>query len=120
MAGTLVAKTCTPCRGGIPPLTPQEAERFHTHVPQWELRDEARRIERSFQLRNFREALALVQQVGELAEAEGHHPDIRFGWGYVTVVMQTKKIKGLHENDFIMAAKIDRLFEQASQQPVGL
>ena len=56
----------------------------------------------------------------EPAEAEGHHPDIRFGWGYVTVVMQTKKIKGLHENDFIMAAKIDRLFEQASQQPVGL
>ena len=72
MTGTLVAKTCTPCRGGIPPLTPQEAERFHSHVPQWELRDEARRIERSFRLRNFRGALALVQQVGELAEAEGH------------------------------------------------
>ena len=55
--------------------------------------------------------VALVQQVAELAEAEGHHPDISFGWGYVTVVMQTKKIKGLHENDFIMAAKIDRLSE---------
>ena len=62
--------------------------------------------------RNFREAFALVQQVAELADAEGHHPDISFGWGYVTVVMQTKKIKGLHENDFIMAAKIDRLFER--------
>ena len=109
MVDTLVAKTCTPCRGGIPPLTPQEAEHFHVHVPQWEVRDEARRIERTFRFRNFREALALVQQVGELAEAEGHHPDISFGWGYVTVVMQTKKIKGLHENDFIMAAKIDRL-----------
>jgi 4a-hydroxytetrahydrobiopterin dehydratase len=120
MADILDAKTCTPCRGGIPPLTPQEAERFHAHVPQWELRDEARRIERSFQLRNFREALAIVQQVGELAEAEGHHPDIRFGWGFVSVVMQTKKIKGMHENDFIMAAKIDRLFERASQQSVGL
>ncbi|MGB7915630.1 MAG: 4a-hydroxytetrahydrobiopterin dehydratase, partial [Rhodomicrobium sp.] len=105
MAGTLVAKTCTPCRGGIPPLTPQEAERFHPHVPQWEVRDEARRIERTFRFRSFREALGLVQQVGEFAEAEGHHPDIRFGWGYVTVAMQTKKIKGLHENDFIMAAK---------------
>jgi 4a-hydroxytetrahydrobiopterin dehydratase len=113
MVGTLVAKTCTPCRGGIPPLTPQEAERFHVDVPQWEIRDEARRIERTFRLGNFREALALVQRVGELAEAEGHHPDISFGWGYVTVVMQTKKIKGLHENDFIMAAKIDRLFERA-------
>jgi 4a-hydroxytetrahydrobiopterin dehydratase len=113
MVGTLVAKTCTPCRGGIPPLTLQEAERFHVDVPQWEIRDEARRIERTFRLGNFREALALVQRVGELAEAEGHHPDISFGWGYVTVVMQTKKIKGLHENDFIMAAKIDRLFERA-------
>ena len=107
-------KHARPAEGVSRLLTPQEAERFHIHVPQWELRDEARRIERSFQLRNFREALALVQQVGELAEAEGHHPDIRFGWGYVTVVMQTKKIKGLHENDFIMAAKIDRLFEPAS------
>src|SRR5271166_6447682 len=99
---------------GIPPLTPQEAEHFHVHVPQWEIRDEARRIERTFRFRNFREAFAHVQQVGELAETEGHHPDISFGWGYVTVVMQTKKIKGLHENDLIMAAKIDRLFERAS------
>ncbi|HEX5864817.1 MAG TPA: 4a-hydroxytetrahydrobiopterin dehydratase [Casimicrobiaceae bacterium] len=71
------------------------------------------RIEGTFRVRNFREAFALVQQVGELAEAEGHHPDISFGWGYVTVVIQTKKIKGLHENDFIMAAKIDRLFKRA-------
>ena len=119
MIDTLVAKTCTPCRGGIPPLTPQEAERFHVHVPQWEVRDEARRIERTFRVRNFGEALALVQQVGELAEAEGHHPDISFGWGYVTVVMQTKKIKGLHENDFIMAAKIDRLSEPVVLPSIG-
>jgi 4a-hydroxytetrahydrobiopterin dehydratase len=104
MIDTLVAKTCTPCRGGIPPLTTQAAEHFHVH---------ARRIERTFRSRNFREAFALVQQVAELAEAEGHHPDISFGSGYVTVVMQTKKIKGLHENDFIMSAKIDRLFERA-------
>ena len=119
MVDALVAKTCTPCRGGIPPLTPQEAEHFHVHVPQWEVRDEARRIERTFRLGNFREALALVQQVGELAEAEGHHPDISFGWGYVTVVMQTKKIKGLHENDFIMAAKIDRLSEPVVLPSIG-
>ena len=81
-------------------LRPQEAEHLHLHVPQWEIRDEARRIERTFRFPNFREAFAHVQQVAELAEAEGHHPDISFGWGYVTVVMQTKKIKGLHENDF--------------------
>ncbi len=119
MIDTLVAKTCTPCRGGVPPLTPQEAEHLHLHVPQWEVRDEARRIERTFRFRNFREAFALVQQVTELAEAEGHHPDISFGWGYVTVAMQTKKIKGLHENDFIMAAKIDRLSEPVVLPSIG-
>jgi 4a-hydroxytetrahydrobiopterin dehydratase len=119
MVDTLAAKTCTPCKGGIPPLTPQEAEHFHVHVPQREVRDEARRIERTFRLRNFAEAFALVQQVGVLAEAEGHHPDISFGWGYVTVVMQTKKIKGLHENDFIMAAKIDRLSEPVILPSIG-
>jgi 4a-hydroxytetrahydrobiopterin dehydratase len=71
--------------------------------------DEAHRIERAFRFRNFQEALSFVQQVGELAEAEGHHPDISFGWGYAIVSLRTKKIKGLHENDFIMAAKIDRI-----------
>jgi len=93
MVDTLLGKKCAPCRGGVPSLTPQEAEHFHVHVPQWEVRDQARRIERTFRFRNFREAFALVQKVGELAEAEGHHPDISFGWGYVTVVMQTKKSK---------------------------
>jgi 4a-hydroxytetrahydrobiopterin dehydratase len=71
--------------------------------------DDARRIERTFRFRDFREALTFVETVGELAEAQGHHPDIGFGWGYATVSLRTKKIKGLHENDFIMAAKIDRL-----------
>jgi 4a-hydroxytetrahydrobiopterin dehydratase len=59
--------------------------------------------------KNFREALTFVQQVGELAESEGHHPEISFGWGYVIVSLRTKKTRGLHENDFIMAAKINRL-----------
>jgi len=113
MVDTLVGKTCTPCKGGIPPLTPQEAERLHAQVPTWEVRDEARRIERRCQFRNFGEALRFVQRVGELAEGEGHHPDISFGWGYATVSLQTKKIKGLHENDFIVAAKIDHLFDKA-------
>jgi 4a-hydroxytetrahydrobiopterin dehydratase len=110
MTEALTEKVCTPCRGGIPPLTQSEAERFHGEVPQWELRDDARRIERTFQFRNFRQALTFVQQVGELAEEQGHHPDITFGWGYATVSLRTKKIKGLHENDFIMAGRIDRLF----------
>jgi pterin-4a-carbinolamine dehydratase len=66
-------------------------------------------IERTFRFRDFREALTFVQKVGEVAETEGHHPDISFGWGYATVSLRTKKIKGLHENDFIMATKIDQL-----------
>jgi 4a-hydroxytetrahydrobiopterin dehydratase len=109
MTVTLVEKTCTPCRGGTPPLTPQEAEALLAQAPEWVLMDEARRIERTLRFGNFRDASAFVQRVGELAEAEGHHPDISFGWGYATVSLRTKKIKGLHENDFIMAAKIDRL-----------
>jgi 4a-hydroxytetrahydrobiopterin dehydratase len=113
MGEMLVGKSCTPCKGGIPPLTPEDAERFHAEVPKWELGEGPRHIERTYRFRNFREALSFVQQVGELAETEGHHPDIRFGWGYATVSLQTKKIKGLHENDFIMAAKIDRLGDDA-------
>ena len=109
MSINLAQKTCTPCRGGIPPLTQPEAERLRAETPDWALLDDAHRIERTFRFANFREALTFVQKVGELAEAEGHHPDVRFGWGYATVSLRTKKIKGLHENDFIMATKIDGL-----------
>jgi 4a-hydroxytetrahydrobiopterin dehydratase len=70
--------------------------------------DAALDIERTFKFANFKEALEFVDQIGALAEAEGHHPDIRFGWGYCTVELYTHKIKGLHQNDFIMAAKIDK------------
>ena len=84
-------------------------------TPDWELRDDVRRIERASRFRNFREALAFVQQAGELAESEGHHPDISFGWGHATVSLSTKKIKGLHENDFIMASKIDRMIDRPFQ-----
>ena len=107
----LAGKTCTPCRGGEPPLTQAEAERYLWDAPGWALMDEGTRIERKLQLKNFRDALGLVNRIGALAEDEGHHPDITFGWGYVTVSLHTHKIKGLHENDFIMAAKINRLAE---------
>jgi 4a-hydroxytetrahydrobiopterin dehydratase len=109
MTASLAEKTCTPCRGGVPPLTLEEAEILRGQAPDWALLDDAHRIERAFRFRNFREALTFVQQVGELAESESHHPDITFGWGYATVSLRTKKIKGLHENDFILAAKIDRI-----------
>jgi 4a-hydroxytetrahydrobiopterin dehydratase len=116
MTTELAPKTCTPCRGGIPPLTAEEAARYHEQAPDWALLNDSRRIERTFWFANFREALTFVQRVGELAESERHHPDIAFGWGRATVSLQTKKIKGLHENDFIMAAKIDRIAAQSGAQ----
>ena len=106
---TLTAKTCVPCRGGVPPLTPGAATRYLGETPGWQLLESATRIERRLRFGNFAETLAFVNKVGELAEAEGHHPDISFGWGYCTVVFYTHKIKGLHENDFIMAAKVNEL-----------
>jgi 4a-hydroxytetrahydrobiopterin dehydratase len=106
---SLAAKSCTPCRGGVPPLAPDEVSTHHRQTPDWSVQDEARRIERTFKFRNFADAFGFVRQVADLAEAEGHHPDISFGWGYATVSLQTKKIKGLHENDFIIAAKLDHI-----------
>jgi 4a-hydroxytetrahydrobiopterin dehydratase len=105
----LTSKSCTPCRGGIPPLTSDEVESYHRDTPEWMVHDENRRIERTFKFANFADAFAFVKRVAELAEAKSHHPQISFGWGYTTVSLQTKKIKGLHENDFIMAAKLDQL-----------
>jgi 4a-hydroxytetrahydrobiopterin dehydratase len=109
MAVALAEKSCTPCRGGIPPLTEEEAAGYHKQAVDWELLDQAKRIERTFRFKNFGEAFGFVERAAALAEAEGHHPDIGFGWGYATVSLRTKKIKGLHENDFIMAAKLDRI-----------
>ena len=105
----LTAKTCIPCRGGVPPLTSGEAERYLAEVPGWTLNDSATRVERRFEFKNFVEAIDFANKIGAIAEREGHHPDICFGWGYCSVVFFTHKIKGLHENDFIMAAKVNEL-----------
>jgi 4a-hydroxytetrahydrobiopterin dehydratase len=91
-----------------------EAERFQSQIPNWELRDDGH--ERTFRFSNFQEALGFVREVGNLAETQGHHPDVSFGWGYATISLRTKKIKGLHENDFIMASKIDRIFDAPDLQ----
>jgi 4a-hydroxytetrahydrobiopterin dehydratase len=107
----LAAKTCVPCHGGVPPMPKAEAERYLREAPGWALVDDGRRIERKFTFKNFKAALAFVNQVGALAEDEGHHPDVTFGWGHATISLHTHKINGLHENDFIMAAKINRLAE---------
>ena len=109
MPSELAEKTCTPCRGGVPPLTAAEAASYREQTPEWSLVDAASRLERTNRFKNFREAFAFVERAAALAEAESHHPDIGFGWGYATVSLRTKKIKGLHENDFIMAAKLDRI-----------
>jgi 4a-hydroxytetrahydrobiopterin dehydratase len=105
----LAEKSCIPCRGGMPSLTQEEAAGYQAQAQDWQLLDEAKRIERTYRFKNFREAFGFVERVAALAEDEGHHPEIRFGWGYATISLQTKKIKGLHENDFIMAAKLDRI-----------
>ncbi len=105
----LAQKTCVPCRGGIPPLTIAAAEQYLADTPGWSLEDSGAKIKRTFQFRDFAGALAFVEQVAAVAEAEGHHPDLAFGWGYCTVIFYTHKIKGLHENDFVMAAKVNTL-----------
>src|SRR6516164_1095111 len=82
---TLAEKSCTPCRGGIPPLTQEQAASYRNQAPGWDLLDGARRIERTYRFKNFREAFAFVERAAALAEAEGHHPEIRFGWGYAAI-----------------------------------
>ena len=120
MTELLVEQSCVPCRGGIPPLSLDEARTYLQQAPDWMLLEEGRQLQRTFRFANFRASLDFVRGVGELAEAERHHPDISFGWGYATISLRTKKIKGLHQNDFIMAAKIDRLARASgAQDPQG-
>lgn len=105
----LTAKTCTPCQGGIPPMTATQAEEFIANVPGWSLLEEATKLKRTVEFSNFVKAQVFVNKVADLCEAEGHHADISFGWGYARIIFQTHKINGLHENDFIMAAKVNAL-----------
>jgi 4a-hydroxytetrahydrobiopterin dehydratase len=110
-------KPCVPCRGKVPAMGAEEAERLVSQVPGWTLEDEAKGIRREFRFRNFAEAMLFARQVGEIAETEGHHPDLSVGWGYCTVRFRTHAIRGLHENDFIMAAKVNRLSMSGSPPP---
>jgi 4a-hydroxytetrahydrobiopterin dehydratase len=112
----LTTMKCVACRGGEPTLTEDQINELHPQVPEWELVERAgiKRLERHFKFRNFTQALAFTDKVGELAEVEGHHPAILTEWGLVTVTWWTHKIKGLHQNDFIMAAKTDQLYSENS------
>jgi 4a-hydroxytetrahydrobiopterin dehydratase len=109
MSENLIDKACLPCRGGIPPLTFDEASTFLSDIPGWELKEDAARLYQSFRFENFQTALNFTNKVGIIAEEEGHHPDIELGWGYVNILIFTHKISGLHENDFILAAKINAI-----------
>ena len=109
MTDDLLSRHCVPCSGGFLPLAQAQAADWLGRTPGWALVDEGRRIERKFGFKDFTQAYDFVARVSRLADAEGHHPDVCFGWGWATVSWQTKKIKGLHENDFIMAAKTNDL-----------
>ena len=104
----LATRECIPCRGGVPPLKGDELEKLNAQVEGWSVLNE-HHLNKVYKFRDFRESLAFVNQVGELAEQQGHHPDICFGWGSVEISIWTHKIDGLTESDFILAAKIDRL-----------
>jgi 4a-hydroxytetrahydrobiopterin dehydratase len=102
---------CVPCRGGVPTLSDEEIDLYYRQLKSWSVveRDGIRRLEKSFKFSDFAEALEFTNKVGEIAEKEGHHPDILTEWGKVTISWWTHKIDGLHKNDFIMAAKTDAL-----------
>ncbi len=104
---------CVACRSGEPSLTETEINQYRPQVADWSIRevDGIKRLERVYQFGNFVQALAFTNKIGEIAEADGHHPLIVTEYGKVTVDWWTHKIKGLHKNDFIMAAKTDQLFQ---------
>ncbi len=104
----LADKKCVPCRRGVAPLKGKELDALHKVVPKWSVVGE-HHITRAFAFPDFKQALDFVNRVGELAEEQGHHPDILVAWGKAEITMWTHKIDGLTESDFIMAAKIDRL-----------
>lgn len=105
----LADRKCVPCRCGVPPLKGEALARLAAELGgDWRVMDE-HHLERQYKFRNFREALDFTVKVGELAEREGHHPDIVLGWGKVKLQVWTHKINGLTESDFILAAKADKL-----------
>ena len=108
MMNNLASRDCVPCRGGVPPLGDAERQTLLKELNGWEVIKE-HHLRKIFEFKNFREALELVNRVGELAEEQGHHPDINFGWGRAEISIWTHKIDGLTESDFILAAKIDAL-----------
>jgi 4a-hydroxytetrahydrobiopterin dehydratase len=105
----LSQKKCIPAAAGTPAMSLPEARKFLQEIPDWELALDNRAIKRRIAFRDFMSALAFVNQLAAIAESENHHPDVMLGWGYAEVVLWTHTVSGLHENDFIMASKINLL-----------
>lgn len=104
----LSERQCVPCRGGVPPLKGAEIQDLLDQLEGWQAVDE-HHLQKTYRFQDFRESLQFVNRIGELSEAQGHHPDICFGWGKAEVTIWTHKIDGLTESDFVLAAKIDKL-----------
>ena len=104
----LAERECVPCRGGVPPMKGEEIEKLLQQLEGWQVIDE-HHLQKIYRFKDFRESLEFVNRVGNLAEQQGHHPDICFGWGKAEVTIWTHKIDGLSESDFVLAAKIDKL-----------
>ncbi len=115
---TLADQACVPCRGGVPPLTPEQIAPLARQVPEWQVLEQ-HHLRRQFGFPDFKSALAFVDAIGAEAEAQGHHPDLELAWGRVVVTLWTHKINGLAEADFIMAARIDRLAGRTAARPDG-
>ncbi len=108
----LLNKKCVPCEGGVKPFDTSEIHKYQKRVDGWNIVENHNKIfllEKKFEFKNFLESQKFVNEVGRVSEAEGHHPDIMFGWGYAKINITTHAIEGLSENDFILAAKIDQL-----------
>jgi 4a-hydroxytetrahydrobiopterin dehydratase len=105
----LASKECLPCKGEVPPLKGEALKGMHTRLGNgWRVVNE-HHLEKEFTFKNFRDALAFTNRVGDLAEGQGHHPDIYLAWGKVKITIWTHKIDGLTESDFVLAAKIENL-----------
>ena len=109
----LINKKCAPCEGGILPLVIKEIHKYQKKVDGWDVVQDDKKIfflEKKFKFKNFLMSQNFINKVGEVSESEYHHPDILFGWGYAKISITTHAIEGLSENDFILAAKIDQIF----------
>lgn len=105
----LSSKHCVPCEGGTLPMNAIDTAQYLKKVPSWQANSDYKNISREFKFKNFKEAIVFVNQISEIAENEGHHPNIRISYNRVNIELQTHAIKGLSENDFILAAKINTL-----------